>query len=221
MTAKQGALGDKVIEQIKRFYGVGLALNTFVVQNISLPNEFAEDTRPRIGMNMWGLGKFTQFEARNRLILRRLTRRRGRDGHGLGAGAQWRKRCRIRSGRRSAQRRAGRLRRAVAAAVAPVTSADTKFCIECGQPIPQRANFAQNVESHNELSSCGAPMRLKPDMSRSSATTAERLCSGAGRRWRVRAGRDMRPDCPLCSIALEHATVAKTRIRYCTSATAC
>jgi membrane protease subunit (stomatin/prohibitin family) len=146
MTAKQGALGDKVIEQIKpSFTALGLALNTFVVQNISLPDELQKILDQRIGMNMVGdLGKFTQFEAAESLDIA-AANQGGAAGMGMGLGA----------GAAVAQTLSNSLRSTfstaaaagpvatgpVAAAVAPVTSADTKFCIECGQPIPQRAKF--------------------------------------------------------------------------------
>jgi membrane protease subunit (stomatin/prohibitin family) len=147
MTAKQGALGDQVIEQIKPgFAALGLALNTFVVQNISLPDELQKILDQRIGMNMVGdLGKFTQFEAAESLDIA-AANQGGAAGMGMGLGA----------GAAVAQTLANSLRPtfggAAAPAVAPAaaapvaaastaTAADTKFCIECGQPIPQRAKF--------------------------------------------------------------------------------
>jgi len=55
MTAKQGLLGDRIIEQIKPgFTALGLELNQFVVQNISLPDELQKILDQRIGMNMVG-----------------------------------------------------------------------------------------------------------------------------------------------------------------------
>ena len=151
MTAKQGALGDRIIEQIKPgFTALGLALNTFVVQNISLPDELQKILDQRIGMNMVGdLGKFTQFEAAESLDIA-AANQGGAAGRGMGLGA----------GAAVAQTLSNSLRPTFSApaaaspvatgAVAPgpvgqaaasSASADTKFCIECGQPIPQRAKF--------------------------------------------------------------------------------
>ena len=146
MTAKQGALGDRLIEQIKPgFAALGLALNTFVVQNISLPDELQKILDQRIGMNMVGdLGKFTQFEAAESLDIA-AANQGGAAGMGMGLGA----------GAAVAQTLSNSLRPTfstpaavapvaaapVAAAVASSAGADTKFCIECGQPIPQRAKF--------------------------------------------------------------------------------
>ena len=138
MTAKQGVLGDRIIEQIKPgFAALGLALNTFVVQNISLPDELQKILDQRIGMNMVGdLGKFTQFEAAESLDIA-AANQGGAAGMGMGLGA----------GAAVAQTLANSMRPTFAAPAptlqpaAPAAGADTKFCIECGQPIPQRAKF--------------------------------------------------------------------------------
>jgi membrane protease subunit (stomatin/prohibitin family) len=147
MTAKQGALGDRIIEQIRPgFAALGLALNTFVVQNISLPDELQKILDQRIGMNMVGdLGKFTQFEAAESLDIA-AANQGGAAGMGMGLGA----------GAAVAQTLANSLRPTFGAPAAPAvaqasaspvaatstaTATDTKFCIECGQPIPQRAKF--------------------------------------------------------------------------------
>jgi membrane protease subunit (stomatin/prohibitin family) len=147
MTAKQGALGDRIIEQIRPgFAALGLALNTFVVQNISLPDELQKILDQRIGMNMVGdLGKFTQFEAAESLDIA-AANQGGAAGMGMGLGA----------GAAVAQTLANSLRPTFGAPAAPAaaqasaspvaatstaTATDTKFCIECGQAIPQRAKF--------------------------------------------------------------------------------
>jgi membrane protease subunit (stomatin/prohibitin family) len=146
MTAKQGALGDRVIEQIKPgFAALGLALNTFVVQNISLPDELQKILDQRIGMNMVGdLGKFTQFEAAESLDIA-AANQGGAAGMGMGLGAGAAVAQTLANSMRptfSAPAAAGSVAPAVTAtAVAPASSADTKFCIECGQSIPQRAKF--------------------------------------------------------------------------------
>ncbi|MGD0736079.1 MAG: SPFH domain-containing protein [Terracidiphilus sp.] len=146
MTAKQGALGDKVIEQIKPgFAALGLALNTFVVQNISLPDELQKILDQRIGMNMVGdLGKFTQFEAAESLDIA-AANQGGAAGMGMGLGAGAAVAQTLSASLRptfSAPATAGPVAAGPAVTgVAPVASADSKFCIECGQPIPQRAKF--------------------------------------------------------------------------------
>jgi len=65
--------------------------------------------------------------------------------------------------------------------------------------------------------SCGAPMRLKPDMVTFKCDYCQNVFAPAPDDDGVCVlGETCDQMCPLCSIALEHATVAKTRIRYCT-----
>jgi hypothetical protein len=64
MAANQVALSGKVLEQLKpEFAGLGLSLDTFVVENLSLPDELQKVRDQRIGMNMVGdMRRYTQFE---------------------------------------------------------------------------------------------------------------------------------------------------------------
>jgi len=141
MTAKQGVLGGKIIEQIKPSFGVlGLELNQFVVENISLPDELQKILDQRIGMNMVGdLGRFTQFEAAESLdIAAANTGGAAGMGMGLGAGAAVAQVM-------TSSLKAGPVAPAAPAAPGPSMASsaapDTKFCIECGKPIPARAKF--------------------------------------------------------------------------------
>ena len=55
MAANQVALGEKIAELLKpMFTGLGLTLDTFVVENLSLPEELQKLLDQRIGMNMVG-----------------------------------------------------------------------------------------------------------------------------------------------------------------------
>ena len=65
MAANQAALGQKIAEQMKpTFAALGLELDQFVLESISLPEELQKVIDQRIGVSMAGdLGKFTQFEA--------------------------------------------------------------------------------------------------------------------------------------------------------------
>ena len=64
MAANQAALGQKIVEVVKpSFAELGLSLETFVVENISLPDELQKMLDQRISMNMLGdMGKYTQFQ---------------------------------------------------------------------------------------------------------------------------------------------------------------
>jgi membrane protease subunit (stomatin/prohibitin family) len=131
MAAKQGVLGDKILEKMKpAFTALGLDLNQFVVESISLPEELQKLLDQRIGMGMVGdLGRYTQFAAAESLQTA-AANPTGAAGMGMGLGA----------GAALAQTLATAVK---TPAAAPEQSAPegTKFCIECGKAIPARAKF--------------------------------------------------------------------------------
>jgi membrane protease subunit (stomatin/prohibitin family) len=133
LTANQALLAGKLVEQIKPvFASLGLELNHFVVENISLPDELAKVLDQRIGMGMVGdVGRYTQYAAAESLDLAAANTGGGAGvGMGLGAGAA------------VAQVLAAQLKSPATAPVAQaVSETDTKFCIDCGKPIPARAKF--------------------------------------------------------------------------------
>jgi membrane protease subunit (stomatin/prohibitin family) len=141
LAANQSVLAGKVNEQMKpAFAALGLDLNQFLVENVSLPDELGKPLDQRIGMGIVGdVGRYTQYAAAESLDLAAANTGGGAGvGMGLGAGAA------------VAQVLASSLKPAAVAAPAPVpadaspapaAAADTKFCIECGQPIPARSKF--------------------------------------------------------------------------------
>jgi membrane protease subunit (stomatin/prohibitin family) len=64
MAANQEELGKKIAENLKPAYAdFGLSLESFVVENISLPDELQKMLDQRISMNMIGdMNKYTQFQ---------------------------------------------------------------------------------------------------------------------------------------------------------------
>jgi len=64
MAANQVALSEKIIAQLKPgFAEFGLALDSFVVENLSLPDELQKVLDQRISMNMVGdMSRYTQYE---------------------------------------------------------------------------------------------------------------------------------------------------------------
>jgi len=133
MTANQAVLGDKIVQLMKpTFAALGLQLDQFVVENISLPDELQKLLDQRIGMNMVGdLGRFTQFAAAESMPIA-AANTGGAAGLGMGLGA----------GAAVAQVMSTSLKTAAPSASADTTAASsTKFCIECGKPIPARAKF--------------------------------------------------------------------------------
>jgi len=131
MAANQAALGQKIAEQLRpTFASLGLELDQFVVENISLPEELQKVLDQRIGVSMAGdLGRYTQFEVAQALPVA-AANSGGAAGLGAGLGA----------GVAIAQTMMAAIKPPGTAPVA-APSADAKFCMECGQAIPRRAKF--------------------------------------------------------------------------------
>jgi membrane protease subunit (stomatin/prohibitin family) len=121
------------------FTALGLALNQFVVENISLPDELQKLLDQRIGMNMVGdLGRFTQFSAAESMQTA-AANTSGAAGMGMGLGAGAAVAQVLSTSLKPAA--AAPAETAAAAPQAPAVAESTKFCIECGKPIPLRAKF--------------------------------------------------------------------------------
>lgn len=129
MAANQAALASKIENEMKpNFAALGLELASFVVENISLPEELEKAMDARIGMNMTGdLGKYTQFEAAQSIPIA-AANSGGAAGMGLGLGA----------GAIMGQNMmaAGKL-----ATSAEAATAAGKFCADCGKSVPEGAHF--------------------------------------------------------------------------------
>jgi len=71
MAANQDELGRTLKGKLEPvFERYGLALDSFVVQNVSLPEELQKVLDSRIGMNMIGdLGRYTQYQVANSIPL--------------------------------------------------------------------------------------------------------------------------------------------------------
>ncbi len=141
MTANQSALADKLVQLMNpAFTALGLALNQFVVENISLPDELQKLLDQRIGMNMVGdMGRYTQFQVAQSMPIAAANEGGGAASAGVGLGA----------GMAMAQQMMAAARPpaavpavpADAAPAAPAAGGATKFCISCGKPIPRAAHF--------------------------------------------------------------------------------
>ena len=149
MAANQATLGAQIAAELKpTFAGLGLELSQFVVENVSLPEELQKVIDGRIGVGMAGdLGKYTQLQAAESLgVAAANTGGAAGMGVGLGAGAVMAQTLMGATlpGAAKPQEAAA----PVAAAPEAVSAAGTKFCIECGKPITERAKFC---------SECGKP----------------------------------------------------------------
>jgi membrane protease subunit (stomatin/prohibitin family) len=135
LAANQAALAEKVTAAMKpTFAALGLDLHQFAVESLSLPEELQKVMNQRIGVNMAGdLGRFTQFETAEALETAAANPGGGADaGVGLGAGLAM------------AQTMMGSAKMGGASAgvaAAPTAEASTKFCIDCGKPMPRAAKF--------------------------------------------------------------------------------
>jgi membrane protease subunit (stomatin/prohibitin family) len=157
MAANQAALGEKITEQMKPAFGeYGLTLDTFVVENLSLPDELQKVLDQRISMNVLGdMGKFTQYQVATSIPIAAGNEGGGAVGIGAGLGA----------GVAMGQAMMDAVRQATAASPGPplpaaapaggtppaggaspsgavvTPGAQTKFCQECGKSIPRNSKF--------------------------------------------------------------------------------
>jgi len=148
MAANQVDLSGKIADQLKpAFAEFGLTLDSFVVENLSLPDELQKVLDQRISMNMVGdMGRYTQYQVAQAIPIAAANEGGGAAGIGAGLGA----------GVAMGQAMMDALKKSTTAAAetgtapasAAATSAETKFCLNCGKPIPKIAKFC---------SECGHP----------------------------------------------------------------
>ncbi len=166
MAANQVELGGKIAEGLKPMFAeLGLALDSFVVENLSLPEELQHMLDTRVGMNMIGdMGRYTQFQVANSMPIAAANESGGVAGLGVGLGA----------GLTMANQMMNALNPQHPAPGAPpspppappaepspapaspnaagggppaVPGAETKFCVECGKSIPRKAKFCPECGS--------------------------------------------------------------------------
>jgi membrane protease subunit (stomatin/prohibitin family) len=146
MAANQIELAQKIAESLKPiFTDLGLTLDTYVVENLSLPDELQKRLDERIGMNMVGdMGRYTQFQVAQSMPIAAGNEGGGAAGIGVGLGA----------GLTMAQSMMNAMKPgpggspgapSAAPPVGPAApaggDATTKFCINCGKPMPRAAKF--------------------------------------------------------------------------------
>ena len=148
MAANQVELSQAIAKHMQPvFADLGLALDSFVVENLSLPDELQKRLDERIGMRMVGdMGQYTRFQVAQSIPIAAGNEGAGVAGVGAGLGA----------GLAMAQNMMGALQQPgqppagpAPAAAGPsgaggapaAPAAETKFCVECGKPIPRKAKF--------------------------------------------------------------------------------
>ena len=141
MAANQGALAEKIGEALKpSFTEYGLTLDTFVVENLSLPDELQKVLDQRISMNVLGdMGKFTQYQVAQAIPIAAGNEGGGAVGIGAGLGAGVAMgQAMMDAVKKSTSEPTGG---AAPAAAAGAPAANSKFCSECGKPIARSAKF--------------------------------------------------------------------------------
>lgn len=148
MAANQVALADQLLGSLKPgFADYGLVLDSFVVENLSLPDELQKILDQRIGMNMVGdVGRYTQFEVAQSIPIAAANEGGGAAGVGAGLGAG----VAMGQAMMDAMRRPGSPQADTAVAGAAATAAETKFCMNCGKAIPKASKFCPDC-GHAQL----------------------------------------------------------------------
>jgi membrane protease subunit (stomatin/prohibitin family) len=158
MAANQIELGKKIADHVRPvFADLGLLLDSFVVESLSLPDELQKLLDQRIGMTMVGdMNRYTQFQVAQSLPIAAGNEGGGAAGIGVGLGA----------GLTMAQQMMGAMNQPhpqqapppappapQAAPPAPAggggaaTGGETKFCMNCGNKIPRPAKFCPECGS--------------------------------------------------------------------------
>jgi membrane protease subunit (stomatin/prohibitin family) len=147
MAANQVEMAQKIADYLKpTFTDLGLTLDSFVVENLSLPDELQKLLDQRIGMNMVGdMGRYTQFQVAQSMPIAAANEGGGAAGIGVGLGAgltmaqQMMNATKPQSGPGAEPNPA----QPAAPGGGPGTpaGADTKFCMNCGKPMPRTATF--------------------------------------------------------------------------------
>jgi membrane protease subunit (stomatin/prohibitin family) len=159
MASNQTALGEKIAEGLKpMFADLGLTLDSFVVENLSLPEELQKLLDTRVGMNIIGdMSKYTQYQVANSLPIAAANEGGGGVagiGVGLGAGltmGQTFANALTPNAPQPPPQGGGGIGPAPVGpsgpapagggGAAPAAGGETKFCMNCGKGIPKPAKF--------------------------------------------------------------------------------
>ena len=169
MAANQALVGEKIAESMKPVMTeLGLVLDSFVVENLSLPEELQKMLDTRVSMNMLGdMGRYTQFQVANSLPIAAANQGAGVAGIGAGLGAGMAMAQTMMNAMQppqmggappagpapqgpvpSSPAPAGAAPGGAAPAPPAAAGSEMKFCGECGKPIPRKAKFCAE---------CGSP----------------------------------------------------------------
>lgn len=143
MAANQVQLGATVTERLTpAFAELGLALASFTVENLSLPDELQKRLDERIGMNMVGdLGRYTQFNVAQSIPIAAANEGAGGAGLGAGLGAGMAMGQAMTDALRAGTKPPAEPPATAAPSGEPADPVETKFCLHCGKRIARAAKF--------------------------------------------------------------------------------
>lgn len=143
MAANQSQLGQTMWSSMKPvFADLGLYLDNFAVENISLPDELQKLLDQRIGMNMVGdMGRYQQFQVAQSLPIAAANEGGGPAGAGVGLGAGLLMAQQMMNPARPAEPAAPEHPPAPSTGTPSGAGSASKFCISCGKQIPRPAKF--------------------------------------------------------------------------------
>ena len=147
MAANQIEVGKAMMATLQPdFAAMGIALDSLIVENLSLPEELQKLLDERIGMNMIGnMAQYTQYKTAQSIPIAAAN-----EGGLAGIGAS------LTAGMGMASQMAGAFQNAmqpqppqapppvapvVAAAAGAAIAGETKFCMNCGSKVPKAAKF--------------------------------------------------------------------------------
>ncbi len=170
LAANYEELGDFAKNNInKRIQQLGVQITSFVIENLSLPEEVEKAMDKRTSMGVVGdLNKYTQYQAAE-AMRESANQPGGMAGAGVGMGAG------VAMGQMFAQAM-GNVTNAMPQQAAPAPqpqAAAAGFCPECGNPLTAGAKFCPNcgakLQAANVCPTCGEPL-----------TPGARFCGNCG-----------------------------------------
>ena len=161
MAANQVALSDKIASQLKPgFADLGLALDGFVVENLSLPDELQKVLDQRISMNMVGdMGRYTQYQVAQSIPVAAANEGGGAAGVGAGLGAGIAMGQAMMDALKKSDPATGESGSAPAVVRRCGRGAETKFCLNCGKPIPKVSQILSGVRTSAALARTKSSIR--------------------------------------------------------------
>lgn len=157
MAANQIELGKKIADHVRPvFADLGLLLDSFVVENLSLPDELQKLLDQRIGMTMVGdMNRYTQFQVAQSMPIAAGNEGGGAAGIGVGLGAGLTMAQQMMHAMNQPQPPQAAPPAPPAPQAAPpqgggggaATGGDAKFCMNCGNKIPRAAKFCPECGS--------------------------------------------------------------------------